>query len=58
MDDVELWTEPEGKTYTATEVHGGRLMQPIGFLAVHVEPKPARKKAPKRSPKRRPDRLR
>jgi hypothetical protein len=24
------------------EVHGGRLMQPIGFTAQHIAPKPAR----------------
>jgi hypothetical protein len=36
-DDVELWLEPECRGVTAYEVHGGKLQQRIGFLAVHLE---------------------
>jgi hypothetical protein len=36
------------------EVHGGRLQQPIGFIAQHIaEPKPARRVTKKKPVKRR-----
>jgi hypothetical protein len=35
------------------EVHGGRLMQPIGFTAQHIAPKPVRRVTKKKSVKRR-----